>query len=409
MHQHGMLIGLTLTLVGSALAQDDAPDPVEAILGDRVRSFESTAEGLTGPGADWLIEQAAAAQFVMIGESHGTQETPVFAANLMTALAPHDYDVFCSEIGPVIAGHLSTVLKTDDPMAEITRLHEEYPFSVAFYNWVEECQSLMRIHDAGYRLWGLDQEFAGSGRFLLSRLVNLAPNDEAETLASAWYDMAMAGFERFVKHGDQTAGFLMSVTPEDFDALDEAFSAATRPAKHILAELRASAAIYQLWASRANYESNHDRIQLMKRHFHKYVEHHDDDAMPRAVFKFGSVHMGRGHSPLNQLDLGNMAAEVAAAQGRDSLHMRVFARTRVMPDGTEQDQTQEHLAACFDLASPDHWVVIDVRPLRPHFHNDRNRAANEQMATFVFRYDLVVIAPTFHAATDMVPMAMPGG
>ncbi len=258
----------------------------------------------------------------------------------------------------------------------------------------------------GYDLWGLDQVFAGGARFNLARLVELAPSDTARAAATAALERARRGFQQFARSGDTSVGFLQSATPEDYAALREAF--ADEEARRIVDELAASSRIYQLFGRGANYRSNHERIQLMKRHLAERVNAAGPET--RVFLKFGSVHMGRGHSPLNQLDLGNAAAEIGLLRGGGSLHVKVTALGSTGTDGAVSDWTASapHLRRFADAMDDEAaWTVFDLRPLRPIFHRAANAEGREELSELVWAYDLLVVARGFTRAEPLpgVPVA----
>ncbi len=369
-----------------AVPQDE--NPVRTLLEANRRSFEWTAEGPQGDGVDWLVEAAAEAGALVIGESHGNRETPQLTQHFLQALQPAGYNVFAIEVGPVSTRRL-VELAENGGVDSFREFLESYPLTFPFFGRKEEAQMLGAAVAQGYRVWGLDQEFAGSGRYLLEQLEQYADEPEAAELVAGWLERAWGAYEQFLTSGER-GGFLNEVKAEDFDQLDRAFAHADPEALEILAELRQSARIYREWREGANYASNHRRIQWMKHHFHESRR-----ALPIAeresikpVLKFGAMHGGRGYSPLNQLDVGNLAAELAASQGRDSLHLYVTS--------------QAFAKSMIKTSNEDSWLVFDLRALRPWFHRDQNRAASPALGTLVFRYDIAVVAPEFHPAEPLV-------
>jgi len=176
----------------------------------------------------------------------------------------------------------------------------------------------LEAHAMGYGLWGLDQEFMGAGRFLLNELDGLVEDRELRPQIGQWRKMATEGFQLFVSSGDESRGFLIVVDPEELEAYGKRLPAESREARRIVEELRQTAIVYQHFRDERYFLNNRDRVKLMKRHLATYIDEAGGlEAMPKTLFKFGSVHMGRGYSPMYQLDLGNAAAELAAARGSD--------------------------------------------------------------------------------------------
>ena len=390
-------------------AQDEPGDRLREALASHMRSFNLSEDRVEGEGAEFLIEQGAAAEFFLIGESHGTRETPQFTAAVLNALKPRGYSVYAIETGPEVTDDLTHRIHAGDDAA-VREVLAKYPLTAAFLFFDADREVFINAVKDGWDVWGLDQEFIASGRYLLSRLIELAPNDDARALAEEWFERAVAGFDHFMKTGDQSKGFLIAVTPADFDRLDHAFAEADEKAKRILRELRDTAIIYGHYGAGRYFHNNLDRIRLMKRHVAERLEASAEAGRPypKIIYRFGSVHTGRGYTPLDQLDLGNQAAEVAALRGGDSFHVLIAARTMVGPDGAVQDLTGvPGLEPLLDVAPKGESVVFDLRAMRPLMSSRTMSAAFPETHDLGLRFDAVVILPEFHAAESM--NELPGG
>ncbi len=381
----------------AALAQT-GNDTLDALLD--ANTFALTVDpdaGLDGPGGALIVERASGVSFTAIGEAHLNVETPDFALALARDLHPAGYGVYAIETGPIAAETLAELAASGGPEA-IGAWYRSAPFSAAFFDHLPEAEMLTATLALGYEAWGLDQEFIGAGRYLLRSLVELAPNDDARRLAEAEFARAMAGMAHFAETGDQSRGFLPSTTAAQFDELRAAF-AGVHEAERIVDELAASANVYQLFGQRKNYESNRDRIALMKEHLAANLR-----AAPeaRVLLRFGSMHMGRGYSPLNQLDLGAFVGEVGALRGDGSLHLEVTALEMERSDGTTFDARASNEAMAAIEAKMDElgadWVVVDLTALRPLFHRERNREGFEKLNALVWRFDLLVVTRGFTRA-----------
>lgn len=381
---------------------------IDETLARHMLVMEVTADGIQGPGAKMLVEAGQAAAFFALGESHLNNETPALTAGLLAELAPAGYSAFAIETGPMIADHARDLLRAGRA-DELARLMAEIPFTAAFIDHAPEFELLAQAVELKYELWGLDQVFAGGARFNLARLVELAPDDEALSLAEQSLARARTGFLKFAQSGDTSAGFLQSTDDMQYRALRTAFSGVDE-ATRIIEELEASSCIYQLYGQGANYQSNHKRTNLMKRHL--AVRIRDADPATRVFLKFGSMHMRRGYSPLNQLDLGNAAAELGVLRGGGSIHINVGALSSVNGDGQVRDWTADSpVLARLARAMPENaeWAVFDLRPLRPLLHDKAVAQAHPELAELTWGYDVMVLARQFTAAHQLpgVP-ARPG-
>lgn len=396
-----------LVLAGSGLplvAQADGTDRVSAAVRDGALAFEHGPDGFAGPGAEFLVGAASGAEFVLLGESHGNRQTPWLTGELLRALQPAGFTAYATETGPVSTRTLASLAASDGTDGVVAWLRRE-PFSVAFMNWREEIGAVTAAVEAGYEVWGLDQEFMGCARHLLGRLVELAENDAARELAQGWREKALVGFQHFAKTGgDSSKAFLSVARGPDYAALGAAFP--TGEGAEIVAELAATAQIYGLYHQGKGYENNAARIALMKRHLGDRLR-----AKPGAkvLFRFGSGHMARGFSPFDQLDLGNHCAERAIARGGESLHVYVFARGSRNADGTPRSDYTEAspwLAPVFD-ATPEEdgkGVVIDLRKLRPLVLRGRKPSEpRTELQRLVLAYDVIVMFDHFDASTELMP------
>lgn len=203
-----------------------------------------------------------------------------------------------------------------------------------------------------------------------------------------------------------------AATPEDFGDLRDAF-AGIPPAQEILDALSTSAHIYQLWR-RDNYENNRLRVDYMKRNLVGRLQARErSDAGPgaRVLLKFGRYHTGRGLSPVNQLDLGNLTHQLAFVRGGRSLHVWVTALAQRRADGSLADQATP--GSALELLAPHvgegPWTVFDARALRSWFHSGPNREAHPALADAVFQHDLILVTPEFTRSPSLVLEPAGGG
>ena len=382
-------------------------DPLTLLIAASHHEMTRSDEGYAGPGAALLLGEAERSLFFLIGESHGNVETPAMTAWLLKATRPLGYSTLTVEVGPIVAEQMKTLAGQPDAMAAFQAFHDKWPFTIPFFFWKEEVTMWLEAYAMGYDLWGLDQEFIGSGRFLLHELDGLVEDPELRPKIGMWRKMATEGFQVFATTGESDRGFLSVIDPEELKAFGEKLPAEPQAARRIVDELRRTAIVYQHYQNERYFLNNRDRVRLMKRHLAAYIDEAGGlDAVPRTLFKFGSVHMGRGYSPMYQLDLGNAAAELAAARGSESFHVNVSTLTSVGADGERKDWAEEspELALFGRHMTEGQWGVFDLRGLRPYFTSDRRRQAQPELADLVFRFDVLAVAPEFHAATPMLDM-----
>jgi len=401
------IIAIAGALCAGATAVADLDADIRAALEASHKPLTIHEAALDGPGAEWLLDEAAGAKFTLLGESHLTAETPVFTGALLHELADDGYAVYITETGPETTRLLVDTIRSGGLDAAETMLAAN-PFSIAFLDQREEMRAVRDALDLGYRVWGVDQEFMGSARGLLARLVAIAPDDDARAVAQTMLDRANEGFAKFASAGDQSGAFLVSATSDDFDALAEAFEGSPE-AQDIIEQLRASRAVYGAYNERRYYDNNATRIALMKQNLLRQIERAGWSPlnMPKAVFKAGTFHMGKGHTPMHVLDLGNFANELAIAAGSESFHILVTATGKVGPDGefnTWKGQAP-HLAPLYDLVEGDQPVVVDLRPLRAILTQSGDKTgAQEDLQELVLAFDAAVVLPKFTQADALYPM-----
>jgi hypothetical protein len=394
-----MLLTRLTCLLAPALGAASQDDTLAALV-ESHSYFMTVEEGAWhGTGADFLVEEGARAKLFLIGENHGNVETPLLTEHLAGELFLEGYEVFAVETGPLSARRVVELARADQPMQAFEEFFSQNPYAVPFFNWRREAQMLGAMVELGFEVWGIDQEFIGSPLWHFDVLLEAAPNTAARNLVTTWKEQELDALATLRSGANK--GFLSSAGDADFDALDAAFATTDPPCKETLYEMRESAAIYQLFQTGRNYENNQRRIQLMKRHFARQWNGRGvGSSDTRVLMKFGSIHMGRGYSPLNQLDLGNQAAELGFAAGSDSFHLRVAGLGRRGLDGSFSDYTarQPPLELLKHRMPSEGWLVVDLRAFRPYFHADSRREAQPEIAAMVFRFDAIAVAPELHEA-----------
>ncbi|NUO79318.1 hypothetical protein HUU05_04515 [candidate division KSB1 bacterium] len=376
---------------------------------------------LKGSGADFLLSEAKAAQFFLIGEDHGIAEVPQFTAALFQQMNPMGYHHFAIETGPLTAQLLTRLASEPNAQAAFSAFHKENPFAVPFYNWQEEAALLLAVLNASkpgaQPLWGLDQEFIMSSKLHFKKLLALAPNDDARKVVNEFYEKTQTEFNRMVESKNPGLVFLASAQKADFEKLENAFGP-QQPleAKEILFELKTSWEIYAKNFSGAGYESNAQRAGLMKKHFMSYYQQAlaQEGNPPRVLFKFGVYHIKKGRSYTNVYDIGNLAAELAQANNSRSFHLFVLGaagtQNAYLPFvGNEADKNKKiDAVATYDfadikpfMAAADLklWTVFDLRPLRPLLHAQKLGSLAPNTKELIWGYDAVLVMPQVRAAT----------
>lgn len=394
-----------LALARSVPGQEDAV--ARALVTGRT-TLRIGADGPAGDGLDFLRRELASAHHFLIGESHGTKEVPELVGWILGLAREAGYSTLFLETGPISQELANGILSTPDGVGEFARFMDEHYQGIAFLGWEGEAVMAAEALAGGWTVAGLDQEFIASGRHLLARLEALAPTDAARALARAHADAEHQLAARVRRTGDRSAMagvFIGSAAPAVFDALEAAYAGAGTEAQRILAEMRQSSAIYRLWMTGANHESNRLRVEMIKRHLREHVAARlgGDWRRLRSVSKFGGGHCARGLNSNSQYDLGNHLSELAEAAGSRSFHLLVLAATNNAPGGMSRSGADgSELGPLIAAAADDDWTFLDLRPLRALAH-DAGAVRDVALREVVFGFDAVAIAPLFTPAAELVP------
>lgn len=400
-------------MIPATHAHAQTSDELARLIRDNRYVVEGSHDALSGPGLDFLIREGRASDFFLLGESHLVREIPLLTERLTRELRPAGYELFAIETGPLTTEWMVERLEAGGVPA-FKEVVATMPFTLPFYEQREEAELLASALDDGYRVVGLDQEFVGSGRYWLARLAELAPSEAARRMVAEWQEVEGRAIRYFMRTQKSDSALYQLRTAEEFAALGEAFEGSDE-GRRIVDAMATSAHIYQLWRT-ANYENNRERVAYMKRNLVEELERWEDEARtgapamgdtpPRVFMKFGSYHMGRGLSPANQYDLGNLAQELAVVRGGRSLHVQAVAVGRRGEDGSFDRwlEPDSEWGPILEQMTEGPWTVFDLRPLRAWFHSPRNRRANPELAEMVFHYDVVVLAPEFTGSTPMGEM-----
>ena len=356
--------------------------------------------------------------FFLIGENHGMAEIPKFTAALFEAYKKHGYQYFATETGPFTAAFLQQTASRKDMHLGMASFLKEYPWSIPFYGWQEECEILKTVvgnkPSEKQLIWGLDQEFAASPRMNFLRLKKSAKTEASKKVATEYYEMAMSAFKESTETKNPGKSFMGIVRPDDFVKLKTAFKGQPQNLKLIEA-LEESIYIYQLWFQREGYKSNQLRAEMMKRYFWDYYSKAKvEDDPPKIMFKFGSNHMYRGANALNVFDIGNFISEMASQMNTESFHLYVLGRkgNQNAYNPFSQDEADKQkpydaskyldnvdVSTVLSATSETDWSVIDLRPIRKALFNHFIKNVNPGLEKLIWSYDAILVIPEVSAST----------
>jgi hypothetical protein len=378
-----------------------APD-LDALIAGATHDFSFAGGELLGPGAGFLRQATANAQFVLVGESHFDHDTPQFAGALFHMLQrDHGFDhLVVEQDGVGIEEALAPGVRGD--AQAIANLAKRYPTLLGFAS----DQDLELLADVGARvkgphpIWGVEQT-QGAARYL-EELDRLAPTPAVKAMVAP----LLAEARRYDTR-DTLGKFLAEdrTTLARLTALKAAFRApAGSRADLLLTGLVTSAEIYSYYMRAQDGEpvgllNNTVRETWLKAGF---VRRYHAQAAPgrplKAMFKFGGEHMIRGLDSVSAFPIGNFAHEFAISNGMEAYGVLVvptgdYARIADQP---------AYERVLFPRAEPAHPVVIDLRALRNYQRFFRAKVAVEDQWLFralINGYDAIVILPNSRKAT----------
>ncbi len=368
---------------------------------------------LAGPGAEVLRGQLTNAQFILFGEDHGFADSPIILRAIAHEARPLGFKYHVVEVGPLSVRMIRDALKRDG-VDGIHKLVHETPLGVPFLSLKDD---LLLASDflgddakgAAY-LWGVDQEFIGSPPFHLRRLVAIAPNDAARAAAQKLLDAELAAAAKAA----QQDFLLVHAGDADFDALASQFKS-NAEATRIVAELKESATVYQLWMHGHNYENNARRARLLANNF-LTAYHSAADKEPKVVFKMGIEHLTLGTTSINTIDLGTLATEMARIRGKTALRVAFLPtgghnlafRPQPGNPATEQvykgeEATEFFPAIGIDPATlaRDSWTLIPLEPIRQALDTKGIEKLKPFSRVILLGYDYVITTPDGKAAVSL--------
>ena len=392
-----LFVPLLFLTLGTSRAQESDSAAVRAAFDSTVAANTYTASlengDVTGPGADWLVEQGRAADHFLMGERHGTTAIPTLAATLYERLADHGYGPVALEIGPYAAAATNEALERGGYTALEALITRYDAPAIPFLNRKEEAEMAARMVEAGASIWGVDYEFIYS---LPMHLDALAEQAETQQEREAVQRVRTRMTEKW---GGEAGPGIGMADPSAFRALRAAFE--PRGDEEALARIDAmleSNAIYAPYVRDEGSfpESNRRREALMKEQLIDYVRQWEAEhgEGPKVFHK--NAHVSKISPNDLHVTFGAFAAAWARARGETSFHVLADCNGGTIPKtgqggggtctpwvGGESSPFDDHLR-------DDSITVIDLRPLRAYFGAD---FLSERMNQGIVSYDAYVAIP----------------
>lgn len=410
------LLPLLLALAPPLAAQNTAPDTaLVAALRQHRHTFSLGADGrLQGDGARLLLEAGRASQFFLVGEEHGVAQVPQLTSALFRALTPAGYRYLAVETGDAVAAELARVAR-EGGVGAVERFVNEHRPGAPFYGLREEAALLADVAAAGGRVWGLDYDILAD-RYLLRKLEEAAPTPAARAVAAGLRARADSMLTAALAAGNPGAIFMFASPDTALAALRRAYAPAPgSEAERALRLMEETIRINQLFVSGQNYASNAARAGWLRsqlvRHYRAALA--AGDTLPRAILKFGANHLMRGRNLTSTFDLGSLAPEIAALNGRDAFsvmvagdrtrqHAQIDPATLGYLPGPADFATTEWAAPLFTEADPAAWTIYDFRALRPLAASGALGTLPPRLTQLIFGFDAFVVLTGSGPSTSLI-------
>ncbi|NBV18391.1 hypothetical protein [Janthinobacterium sp.] len=261
-----------------------------------------------------------------------------------------------------------------------------------------------------FQQWGIDQEFVGAAKYLITLMLTQPVNPAARAKLEALRQMEDVAAQKAASTGNPFEYFILSASTEELTSLRPLLSGPKeQTARGLLDALLATRAIFQKSVSQVPGDrdlSNRLRLTLLKRPRETWLSMQEQ----KLVVKVGANHAYKGINPLNNRDIGNFLAERAEGQGHTSLHLIVLAvkgtQLRFAGAGKPYQPAQIALGSSASKllasasATDGSWSLFDLRSLRP---GSRKLAGGDiEVFNLINGYDFALIIPEGSASAQLV-------
>lgn len=371
-----ILLAVSLLLTTTCFAQKEKPVSDSArftkYLSGAVSSFTFDGKKPTGAGWDILEKHFAENQFVGWGEYHNSPLLSQLAAYALERASTYGFKNWCVEVSPFVASELSRMARYKNPwdsLAAVSREHPKYG-TFPFFKTTDDARMLAAAGTYNYAIWGIDQEFQMAFPYAINRVytaqspkVRQAYKAVRDSLLARWW-MPKVKLLDSLRNG---------IPQENY--------------KQVLDDIKVSGRIYRE-------ENSLMRASLMKKNFYSYYDH-TKTRHEKVFFKMGANHLAKGLNLMTSLyDIGNAVYELA--QHNQTSFTNVYFMLRyTTEDGKVIDDfasaQPEYPKEFLKLYDKEKWVVVDVRPLRVRYANDKT--LSEDTCQLLYKYDFVVVSP----------------
>jgi len=396
-----LTLGMIMTVTSPApVAAQDSLD-LDSLFQAHRRRLALTAGHANGPGFDWIVEQSARAQFVMIGESHNLKDIPLFTADLFEALAErYGFSYLALENGPH-AVEMFNEPGTRGDLDAAADLANRYVNALQFRT-DQELELIARTGAASRAsydpVWGVDN--AWGTLHLLESISAAASDAEARGVADALANRARE-YEA-ARPDEQNPRFITQLLSEaDLLRLEDAYRSAGPEAYRLIGILRMG---WETYAMRTDgpaiYQANDRRERLMRRQFEERYREAvaGGDPLPRVVLKFGQWHAMSGMINWgNVVPFGTFLRE--SARSRDMEMLSLWTGLVNEPGHVWTLMDFPDYSPLARAGTTDSWWVVDLREVRPYVAAGAVGEVNDELRKVIFGFDLALLIGSGDRAT----------
>lgn len=343
-------------------------------------------------GADSLQKALGSAHFIALGELHNRTRLGEFTTALLLHLHPVGFRKLVVETGPYSAEKLERLIGSGKDA--VIKFYDRYSsklfgiYPIPFFTGKADLEFLAAADSLDYDLWGMDQEFGYSFKYLMDELANFSGKSLTQEQQELHSDLSSTFFwwNRRSKIFSGFDLYCRLLNNNQLQTYLESFDDSGNPDISLIANaVRKSLEIYCKGDSRK-------RIYYFKENFDRYYRTaFEENPDTKIIIKIGSYHAGRQKSPLGLYDIGNHIHRLADSTGRKSVHLRYLNRFHKGRDmlGKEGWKKSTHFMS---VGSREEWALVDLRPLRQMISKDFLQGSDYEERE-IRNYDFIIIPP----------------
>ncbi len=393
-----------------SLANDlgNVPTIDSAYIASKTKYFTIKDYQFEGEATNAIKQMINESQFIVLGESHGSNETSILTAAMIPLVKKAGFDNFAVEVGPYSAKKLMELSKpADNTVKNMHDFYTNYYFKelddshIPFFHGVEDAKFLQAVAKNDIELWGLDQEYYSSIIYQADELLKLAKDksnfeaiqkmkNEADKVIRKLYTEDEAS-------DDGIDLFKMMLEDEKIKTFFSQFNEKDIVATELIKDIKISWDIYTRWRQ----GSHEDRISYMRENFMRnYNAKTKSGKTPKVLCKFGRLHTPQIISG-GCYDVGHLANELATENGTVCSNISLLNRYQTfsgsMKDNLKGSVYYKRIKAIMVQGKMDEWTFIDLKSIRSDLKNGKAKLPKNgnyhDLRSLIEGFDYQIILP----------------